>query len=73
MFSEFNPRIQADMEAALERACAGRIEDHKKRAYVACHIIECARRGSTSLTALTEAAKRAAGKMTSFRNAKKAS
>jgi hypothetical protein len=54
----FNRRTIANMEVALERAClllpAGG-EKHRARRIIAGKIIECANRGETSLSRLTEA------------------
>src|SRR5260370_26681596 len=59
----FGPRMQANMEIALERACrflpvgtAG----HEARRYVARKILECAERGNGSVRALTAAGRAAA-------------
>jgi len=56
--SEFNDRTFANMEVALQRACARlspEFDDHKTRKVIAQKIIECARRGQTSLSQLTAA------------------
>jgi hypothetical protein len=54
----FDSRTIANMEVALERAClllptGG--EEHRARRIIAGKIIECATRGETSLSRLTEA------------------
>jgi hypothetical protein len=59
----FNRRTIANMEVALDRAClllptGG--EKHRARRIIAGKIIECANRGETSLSGLTEAAYSAA-------------
>jgi hypothetical protein len=54
----FNRRTIANMEVALERAClllATDGEKHRARRIIAGKIIECANRGETSLSRLTEA------------------
>jgi hypothetical protein len=53
----FDRRTIANMEVALERAClllptGG--EKHRARRIIACKIIECANRGETTLSRLTE-------------------
>jgi hypothetical protein len=53
----FDSRTMARMKEALERAClllptGG---EHSARRMIACKIIECAQRGNTSLSELTEA------------------
>jgi hypothetical protein len=59
----FDRRTIANMEVALERAClvlptGG--EKHRARRIIAGKIIECANRGETSLSRLSEAAYAAA-------------
>jgi len=53
----FDGRTMAKMKEALERACllhpTG--EEHSARRMIANKIIECAQRGNTSLSELTEA------------------
>jgi len=54
----FSSRTIANMEAALERACAflpTGSEKHPARRIIASKIIECAARGETSLSRFTEA------------------
>jgi hypothetical protein len=54
----FNRRTIANMEVALDRAClllATDGEKHRARRIIARKIIECANRGETSLSRLTEA------------------
>jgi hypothetical protein len=57
----FEPRIQANMDVALERVCGkspyGERHDVRKR--VAKAILQCAKSGKTALGALTEAGERA--------------
>jgi hypothetical protein len=64
----FDRRTIANMEAALERAClllpAGG-EKHRPRRIIASKIIECANRGETSLSRLTEVGYAAAMQLTS--------
>jgi predicted dienelactone hydrolase len=54
----FDSRTMANMEIALERACAflptGN-EKHRVRRIIASKIIECANRGESTLSTLTEA------------------
>jgi hypothetical protein len=64
----FDRRTIANMEVALERAClvlptGG--EKHRARRIIAGKIIECASRGETSLSRLTEAAYAAAMQLSS--------
>ncbi|MGF6308636.1 hypothetical protein ABIB82_002273 [Bradyrhizobium sp. i1.8.4] len=62
----FDRRTMANMEEALERACLllpiG--EKHRARRIVAGKIIECANRGETTLSRLTEAGYAAAMNLT---------
>lgn len=65
----FNRRTIANMEVALERACSllptgG--EKHRARRIIAGKIIECATRGETSLSRLTEAGYTAAMQLAAF-------
>ncbi|KRR11627.1 hypothetical protein [Bradyrhizobium valentinum] len=64
----FDRRTMARMEVALERAClllpTGR-EKHNARRIVASKIIECANRGETSLSRLSEAGYAAAMQLSS--------
>jgi hypothetical protein len=59
----FGPRMAANMEVALERACeflpVGN-EKHEARRYVASKILECAERGNGTVLALTAAGRAAA-------------
>ena len=59
----FGPRMVANMEIALERACKflpiGN-EGHEARQYVASKILECAKSGNGSVHALTAAGRAAA-------------
>jgi hypothetical protein len=53
----FDRRTIAKMEVALERACLllpACSEEHNARRIIASKIIECANRGETSLSRLTE-------------------
>jgi hypothetical protein len=63
----FNERTIANMEVALERAClilpAGG-EKHRVRRLIANKILECANRGDTTLSRLTEAGYAAARQVT---------
>jgi hypothetical protein len=58
IIEEFTARTRANMEIALERACSG-IKEHDKRKYVAERIVEQARKGDSTLGALTYAATKA--------------
>ena len=54
----FNDRTMANMEVALDRACLllpTGSEKHRARRIIANKIIECANRGDTTLSRLTEA------------------
>jgi hypothetical protein len=63
MFSnEFDERTVANMEVALERACAKlprRRNDHATRKFIAEEIVACARRGDITLGELSAAAMKA--------------
>jgi hypothetical protein len=64
----FDRRTIANMEVALDRAClllptGG--EKHQARRIIASKIIECANRGETGLSRLTEAAYAAAMQLSS--------
>jgi hypothetical protein len=62
----FDPRTLANMEVALERACkvlSTRGEEHGARREIADKILECAKRGDTTLTALTMAGSSVARKL----------
>jgi hypothetical protein len=65
----FDRRTIANMEVALERAClllptGG--EKHRARRIIAGKIIECANRGETTLSRLTEAGHAAAIQLAAF-------
>ena len=65
----FNSRTMANMEVALERSCLllpTGSEKHRTRRIIASKIIECANRGDTTLSRLTEAGYAAAMKLTAF-------
>ena len=57
----FEPRVQANMDVALERVCGkspcGERHDVRKR--VAKAILQCAKSGKTALGVLTEAGEKA--------------
>jgi hypothetical protein len=59
----FGPRMVANMEIALERACeylpVGN-DAHEGRRYVASKILECAERGKGTVVVLTAAGRAAA-------------
>lgn len=62
MFEGFNDRTVANMEVALMRACEKlhpSDDNHENRKMVATAIIECASKGITTLTELTEAGRKA--------------
>jgi hypothetical protein len=64
---EFNERVIANMDVALERACSllpGRMAEHKARKFVAEKIVECAKSHTQTLGGLTEAGRRAVAKLT---------
>jgi hypothetical protein len=59
----FDSRSRANMDVALERACAllpTGAEQHDNRRYIASRILKCAEGGDLTLSALTEAGERAA-------------
>lgn len=60
--SGLDRRTMANMQLALDRACKGLPEGkkHSARQLIVAKLLESARRGDTSLTALTRAAKSAA-------------
>ena len=63
----FDRRTMANMEVALERACLllpTGSEKHWARRIIASKIIECANRGDTTLSRLTEAGYAAAMQLT---------
>jgi hypothetical protein len=57
IFDSFGGRAQANMEVALDRICNGRPDgqSHELRAFIGESLIECARKGHTTLGALTQA------------------
>jgi len=60
--NEFDERTVANMEVALERACARlppHRNDHATRRFIAEQIVACARRGETTLGELSAAAMKA--------------
>jgi len=63
----FDSRTMANMEVALERACLllpTASEKHRARLIIARKIIECANRGDTTLSRLTEVGYAAAVQLT---------
>ncbi|XIA64141.1 hypothetical protein ACFIOY_35305 [Bradyrhizobium sp. TZ2] len=63
----FDRRTMANMEVALERACLllpTGSDEHRARRIIANKIIECANRGDTALSRLTEAGYAAAMHLT---------
>jgi hydroxyethylthiazole kinase-like sugar kinase family protein len=71
---DFDRPIIAKMEVALERACLllpTGSDEHDARRLVASKIIECAKRGNTSLTDLTEAGCAAASQVAASAAGKK--
>jgi len=63
---EFGERVTANMDAALEQACALMLEilmSHAARKYVAEKIVECARTHTQTLGGLTEAGRRAVAEL----------
>ena len=62
----FDTRTLANMEVALERACAllkDNRERHEARRRIASAILRCARGGDITLNGLTEAARAAASRL----------
>jgi hypothetical protein len=59
--SEFDERVQANMDVVLEEVCAElpNAGDHESRKFIAEHLIQCARSGKTTLGDLMYAARRA--------------
>ena len=54
----FDSRTRANMEVALDRACAllpAGAEQHDNRRYIASRILKCAEGGDVTLNGLTEA------------------
>jgi hypothetical protein len=76
MISEsFDRRTLADMEIALERACAvlsSGSEKHRARRHIARRIIQCAESGNRTLGSLTAAAMAAATELRAKRGRKTA-
>lgn len=65
IMQSFDARTLANMEVALERACAtlGSVaEKHKARRHIANKIIRCAKSGARTLEALSEAGRVASTK-----------
>lgn len=64
MFREFDERLQADLEIALQRACSqiasDKAQTHETRRFIAERLIKAAHAGQTNLTELTVVARRAA-------------
>jgi hypothetical protein len=63
---EFDERVVANMDVALDRACRllpGKMADHSARKFVAEKIIECAKQHTRTLGGLTEAARRAVAEL----------
>ena len=56
IFESFDPRTLSNMEAALERICEGRPDgaDHELRSFIADSIVACAKKGQTTIGALTK-------------------
>jgi len=64
--NEFDERTIANMEVALERACARlppRRNDHATRKFIAEEIVACARQGGATLSELSAAAMKALHKL----------
>jgi hypothetical protein len=61
----FDPRTLANMEVALERACANVSggEKHRARRHIAARIARCARMGHRTLAALSQAGQIAAAEL----------
>jgi hypothetical protein len=61
----FDPRTLANMEAALDRACANVSggEKHRARRRIAARIARCARMGHRTLAALSQAGQTAAAEL----------
>jgi hypothetical protein len=57
ILESFDRRTLANMEAALDRVCEGRPDcmDHELRSLIADALVQCARKGRTTIGALTEA------------------
>jgi hypothetical protein len=65
MISDFDQRTLANMEIALERACANipGAQKHRPRRYIAHRIIRCARKGGRTLESLLRAGEIAAAEI----------
>ncbi|MET4846335.1 hypothetical protein [Bradyrhizobium japonicum] len=57
ILESFDRRTLASMEAVLEQLCQGRPDgvNHELRSFIADGLVQCARKGQTTLGALTEA------------------
>ena len=57
IFDRFDGRTLANMEVALDRICKGgpEGEDHELRSFIADSLVQCAKKGRTTLGALAEA------------------
>src|SRR3954471_5326953 len=63
---EFDERVVANMDVALDRACRllpEKMANHSARKFVAEKIIECAKQHTHTLGGLTEAARRAVAEL----------
>jgi hypothetical protein len=65
ILESFDRRTIANLEAALERVCDGRPDgaDHELRSFIADAIVACAKKGQTTLGALTEAGEAALARL----------
>jgi hypothetical protein len=65
MNSDFDPRTLANMQIALDRACANvpGAQKHQARRYIAHRIIRCARKGGRTLDSLLRAGEIAAAEL----------
>ena len=59
--SEFDERVQANMDVVLEEICADLPNggDHESRKFIAEQLVHCAKSGKTTLGELVYAARRA--------------
>jgi hypothetical protein len=59
--SEFDERLQANMDVVLDEVCAGLPNggDHESRKYIAEQLVQAARAGKTTLKELTYVGRRA--------------
>ena len=57
ILGSFDRHTLANMEAALDRICDGRpdCQDHELRSFIADSLVRCAKKGKTTIGALTEA------------------